>query len=377
MTPYEQARHRASRYLPRGVFDFIDGGAGTESAVVANLDALRRVTITPRVLRGTGTPMISARFLGKDYAGPFGVCPMGLGRIAGPKTDIVLARAAGKAKIPYSLSMVGSSTIEELAEVADGYLWFQLYLCNDVKLTDALLERARRAGVETLLLTVDANFPGQRYRDVRNGFGMPFRPNARTVVDFALHPRWTLSTLRHGTPGMKFVESEIGTLTTVRLLEMLRTAQLDMDALKRIRDRWQGKLAVKGVLSPDDAKQIIAAGADGIIVSNHGGRQLDGVIPSIDALPAIREAVGPDVDLALDSGVRGGEDVLKTLLRGGNFAMLGRPFLFAAGCADPEAGVAGFIESLVKSTTAAMAQAGYSTVSQASSQTHSKTTGIA
>jgi (S)-mandelate dehydrogenase len=361
-------QRRAKARLPGLIFDFIEGGAGDERSVERNLLAWDRIRLIPRVLSLGSERTISTRFLGRTYGAPFGVAPMGLGRLAWPDTDEGLVRAAAAARIPYGLSTAGSTTIERVAELAQGYAWFQIYISTEPRISTNLMERARSAGIETLMVTVDANNPGRRLRDLRNGFALPFRPKPRVVAQFMLHPRWTLQTLRYGSPRMANLESGSSSSTSrISLAELLKDmagASLDWSVLERIRDNWSGKLIVKGVLHAGDAKRMANIGVDAISVSNHGGRQLGAAVAPIEVLPDIRAAVGPNFPLLLDSGVRSGEDIVKALALGANFVLLGRPFLFAAAALGGAAGGPRVIEILSSELAGSLAQLGCASVGE-------------
>lgn len=361
-------QRRAKARLPGLIFDFIEGGAGNERSVERNLLAWDRIRLIPRVLSLGSERTISTRFLGRTYGAPFGVAPMGLGRLAWPDTDDGLVRAAAAARIPYGLSTAGSTTIERVAELAQGQAWFQIYISTEPRISTNLMQRARSAGIETLMVTVDANNPGRRLRDLRNGFALPFRPKPRVVAQFMLHPRWTLQTLWHGSPRMANLESgsssSTGRMSLAGLLKDMAGASLDWSVLARIRDNWSGKLIVKGVLHAGDAKRIADMGVDAISVSNHGGRQLGAAVAPIEVLPDIRAAVGPDFPLLLDSGVRSGEDIAKALALGANFVLLGRPFLFAAAALGGAAGGPRVIEVLSGELASSLAQLGCASVGE-------------
>jgi (S)-mandelate dehydrogenase len=361
-------QRRAKARLPGLIFDFIEGGAGDERSVQRNLLAWERIRLIPRVLSLGSARSISTRFLGRTYGAPFGIAPMGLGRLAWPDTDVGLIRAAAAARIPYGLSTAGSTTIERVAELAQGHAWFQIYISTEPRISTNLMERARIAGIETLIVTVDANNPGRRLRDLRNGFALPFRPKPRVVAQFMLHPRWTLQTLRHGSPRMANLEtgssSSTGRMSLAGLLKDMAGASLDWSVLERIRDNWPGKLIVKGVLHAGDAKRMAGIGVDAISVSNHGGRQLGAAVAPIEVLPDIRAAVGPDFPLLLDSGVRSGEDIVKALALGANFVLLGRPFLFAAAALGGSVGGPRVIEVLCSELSGSLAQLGCTSVGE-------------
>ena len=361
-------RARARRRLPRPIFDFIDGGGGEEYSVRRNEAAFAETRLLTRVLEPCRTRDLATNFLGTMYAAPFGVSPMGLGNLAWPGTDEALVRATAKAGIPYSLSTAGSTTVERVAELGGDCAWFQLYLPQDFELSKKLMKRAENAGVKTLLFTVDASQPGRRLRDRRSGFGQPLWNNSRSVLSYAVHPGWSLSTLAAGTPTMANLTSGAGdfegTQAAMQFMGSIMNAKLDWESLDQIRALWPHKLIVKGVLDPRDARRIANAGVDAVMVSNHGGRQFGSGVSSLDVLPAIRAEVGPDYPLVLDSGVRSGEDVAKALIKGANFVLLGRPWLYATAALGATDGAACIVQMLCAELDNAMSQLGCAKISE-------------
>jgi (S)-mandelate dehydrogenase len=356
-----ELRLRARARLPRVIFDFIDGGAGNESTLRRNEAAFQNLCLMPRVFMPCRDRDLSTVLLGRRYALPFGVTPMGLCNLAWPGTDQALAAAAARSQIPYVLSTMASTTIETIARMAPEHTWFQIYLGGDPATADMLLDRAQAAGIETLVLTADANFTARRLRDRANGFGLPLRPSARLLADLLSHPRWSLSTLLAGAPTFENFRPARGDgpgIAIGAMLQSLAQARIDWSTFERMRLRWKHRLIVKGVLHPDDAQRIAAMGADGIVVSNHGGRQLAAVPSSIEALPAIRQAVGPDFSLLLDSGVRSGDDIAKALAAGADFVLLGRSFLYGTGALGAARGPDTTIDILRGELDTAMAQLG-------------------
>lgn len=365
-------RLRARRRLPRPIFDFIDGGGGEEHSVRRNEQAFDELRLLPRVLHQCADRDLSVNFLGVDYGAPFGVCPMGLGNLAWPGTDEALVRACAAAGIPYGLSTAGSTSVERVAELGGKCAWFQLYLSENFEVSRTLMRRAEEAGVQTLILTVDAAHPGRRLRDRRSGFGRPLLDYPGSILSYALHPGWSLGTLAAGMPSMANLVSGVGNVegaqaAHVLMASMIR-AQLDWRSLDAVRKAWPRKLLVKGVLDPRDARRIADAGVDGIIVSNHGGRQLGSAVSPLDVLPAVRAAVGPGYPLLLDSGVRSGEDVAKALMLGANFVMLGRPFLYAVAALGAVAGATRVIEILKSELDNAMSQLGCASIAELDGQ---------
>jgi len=354
-------RLRARARLPRVIFDFIDGGAGNEATLRRNEAAFQDLRLVPRVFMPCRDRDLSSVLLGRRYALPFGVTPMGLCDLAWPGTDRALAAAAARSHIPYTLSTMASTTIEEIARIAPEHTWFQIYLGGDQATADMLLYRAQAAGIENLVLTVDANFTARRLRDRANGFGLPLRPTPRLLADLLSHPRWSLATWLAGAPTFENFRSARGNGPSIAIgtmLQSLAQAQIDWSTLERMRARWKHKLIVKGVLHPDDAQRIAGMGVDAIVVSNHGGRQLGAVPASIEALPAIRRAVGPGFSLLLDSGVRSGDDIAKALAAGADFVLLGRTFLYGTGALGAARGPDATIEILRGELDTALAQLG-------------------
>lgn len=349
---YADARRQARRRLPWMVFDYIDGAAGEGTGEAANLAALRAVRLQPRVLVDVSQRDLSVPLLGQVAGLPFGISPMGMCNLARPGADLMLARLAARHRVPLGVSTVASTPLEALIEAAEGHAWFQLYFSGDGSGTMKLVERAQAAGYEVLVLTLDVPEVGLRPRELRRGFTMPFRIGPRQFLDFALHPRWSLSTLLAGRPGMaNFAMPGFSFDRTES------RARADWSWLERLRDRWPGRLVAKGVTSPEDALRLRAAGVDAIQVSTHGGRQLDAAPPPILALARMRAALGPEFPLFYDSGLRSGEDVVKAYAMGADFAFFGRAMQFAA-AAGGEAGLEQFHAVITREISLALAQLG-------------------
>ncbi len=350
----DEARALARRRLPRLMFDYIDGAAGKEHAAARNLDALDARQLMPRVLAPAEQCSLKQTFLGQALGLPFGIAPMGMCNLAWPGADQLLAAEAVRRGMPHGVSTAASSTLEAMAKQAGTLAWFQLYVTGTLEAAWGLVDRAKAAGYQVLILTVDVPRVAPRPRDVRNGFTMPFHIGPRQFMDFALHPHWSLASLFHGMPRPANFDNAPGGKGFDRHASRAGANWAFLDELRR---RWDGQLIVKGVLSPDDAQRIQAAGADAIYVSNHGGRQLDSAPPAITALARVRAAVGPDYPLVFDSGVRSGEDILKAMACGADLVMLGRPLLYALG-ADGARGLASLLDALVNELGVAMAQLG-------------------
>jgi L-lactate dehydrogenase (cytochrome) len=348
------ARVAAQRRLPRVVFDFIDGAAGAESAANRNVVDLDAVRLAPRVLVDVPQADLSVSFLGERLPAPFGIAPMGMCDLAWPGTDRAFAAEAVRAGVPICVSTATSTPLERMIELAEGYAWFQLYVTGSIETAESFADRAARSGYKMLILTVDVPKLGKRPRDVRNGFTTPFRIGGRQLLDFTRHPRWSLTTLAAGVPRMANYDSGTGAAGYDRTAPRVGA---NWAYLERLRDRWKGKLVVKGVVSSDDAVRLKGLGVDAVYVSNHGGRQLDSAPSTIDALARMRASVGPDYPLLFDGGVRSGEHIVKAYASGASFVLLGRPFLYASAGAGV-AGVSALTDMLKEEIAIVLAQIG-------------------
>ncbi|QDL94581.1 alpha-hydroxy-acid oxidizing protein (plasmid) [Paroceanicella profunda] len=358
----EAYRAAARARMPRFAFDFIDGGAGTEAGLARNRAAFTEALLMPRALVNTEAPISTARsFLGREWRLPFGIPPIGLAGIAWPGVDRILAAAAERHGVPYVASTPSTDTLEALKQVAPGSGMFQLYVGRSAEITDDLVARAEAAGYTDLVVTVDVPRPGKRLRDLRNGFGLPLRPGPRMVLDLLTHPAWSLAMARAGAPRFANLERYAAPGANARSLAELMAGQssgrLDWALLARLRQRWSGRMVVKGILNPEDAARAVGEGADAVVVSNHGGRQLDSAPAPLTAIRAVRDRVGTQVPLALDGGVRSGEDILKALNAGADFVFLGRPFLFAVAARGAE-GAEALFALLAAELESALAQTG-------------------
>ena len=363
----EDFRTEARSRLPRLIFDFIEGAAGSEYAASKNIETLDRIRMLPRVLVNVAERSLKKKFLGKEWGLPFGIAPMGMCDLAWAETDKALAKASVQHNIPLCHSIAASSSLEVTLDRAGANAWFQLYVGASLERAWEHVKRAQDAGYEVLILTVDVPQVAQRIRDLRNGFKVPFQIGPRQFLDFAKHPRWVLETLMAGVPKTANFDNTnpaapSGTASNGFIREETR-GKVDWKFLQQLRESWMGKLVVKGVLAPQDAVRIKEEGADAIYVSNHGGRQLDSVPPAVSRLPLIRKALGNDYPLLFDSGIRNGESVVKALAMGADFVMLGRPFLFASG-AYRERGVLRLVEILKDEVSLTLAQLGCKSVEE-------------
>jgi L-lactate dehydrogenase (cytochrome)/(S)-mandelate dehydrogenase len=351
-------RRIAQRSLPRPVFEFIDGGAEDELTLARNTADFRRLRFLPRVLNNVSRPATACDLFGTPSKAPIVIAPMGSCMLAWPEADIAIARAAAAHGIPYTLS---TTSIERMAKAVEGALWFQLYVLKDYAFNYALIQRAKDCGYGTLVVTVDLPAGGKRERDLKNGISIPLRLTAAQVWEGVTHPGWAWRMLRAGMPEFENVrgllsDESAGPTIAARAGQNLDAA-FDWEAMARFRERWPGKLLVKGVQHPGDAARLADMGVDGIWVSNHGGRQLDGALSAIASLPGVVEAMAGRVPVMLDSGVRRGADVLKAVALGACAVAVGRAAMYGVAVAG-EAGVRRALDILVGELTLSMKLAG-------------------
>jgi L-lactate dehydrogenase (cytochrome) len=328
----------AARRLPRGVFDYIDGGAEDERALAGNVAAFRRTTLRPRVLRGASTVDPSTTLLGRRLPLPLVLAPTGFTRIADPQGELAVARAAARAGLPYTLSTLSTRSIEEVAAVSDGPRWFQVYVWRDRGLVKEMIQRAAAAGYETLVLTVDTAVLGRRERDVRRGFTLPPKIGLDTLVDGVLHPAWTWAFVRAEPIRFANVADRApgDGADAVSLADYVGNqfdpalSWRDVDWMRSV---WDGPIVLKGVQTVEDARLAAEAGVDAVALSNHGGRQLDAAPAPLDLVAPVADAVGDRVEVICDGGVRRGGDVVTAVALGARACMVGRAYLYGLGAA--------------------------------------------
>ena len=325
----------AKRHLPRPIFGYVAGAAETNSSLADNRAAFSELAFVPRVLVDVSQRTSASTLFGRTYSAPFGIAPLGISALYSYRGDLVLARAAASQNIPMIMSGSSLIPLERVVE-ENNAAWFQAYLPGDVTQIVALIDRVARAGFETLVLTLDTQVAANRENNVRAGFSTPLRPSLRLAWDGATHPRWLCGTflrtlIQHGMPHFENNYATRGApiLSPNVVRDYSDRGHLNWGHFAIIRRQWKGRLVVKGILDPEDARIARDAGAEGIIVSNHGGRQLDGAVSALRALPGI-VATCPDIPVMMDGGVRRGTDVLKALALGARFVFIGRPFAFAA-----------------------------------------------
>ncbi len=324
-------RRAAKRVLPRFVFDYVDGGAERGECLRRNRSDLDQLALLPRVLRDTSKLDTRIEVFGQTWQRPFAVAPMGFNGLTRPQGDLLLARAAAACGIPFVLSTASNSRLEAVAQSNPRLNWMQIYLMRERSIAEQIVRRARGANYGALVLTVDVPVSGYRERDVRNGFRLPFRPSPATLLNLALHPRWLTRFVASGMPSFVNLAEEEGA-DTLKLQAALLSREMDRsltwEIVAWLRRLWDGPLLIKGVLHPEDASKACAAGVDGLIVSNHGGRQLDGAISAIGALNGVLQAVDGRIPVFADSGFRSGLDIAKALALGATGVFIGRPLLY-------------------------------------------------
>lgn len=356
-------REKARRRLPLGVWEYLERGVEDELGMARNRAALDAVTFRPRVLRNVERVDPATSLLGSPASFPLAVAPTGAAGLVWYLGDLALARAATRVGVPFTISSASTMDMEQIA-VAGGRLWFQLYLWADRSLSMAVVDKAAELGCEALLVTLDLPVPPNREYLHRNGFGTPFRLNARNTFDILMHPRWLAGVmgryaLAGGIPSQANLPDRLRNKVTQAAHPgaLFKQDNLDWEELARLRERWKGKLVLKGILRADDAERAASMGADGIVVSNHGGRGFDGSMASLDALPAIVSAVGGRMEVLLDSGIRRGSDVVRALALGAKGVLAGRAPLYGLG-AGGEEGVVRALELLKGETVRSMGMLG-------------------
>lgn len=341
----EDLRRQARRRLPRFLWDYLEGTAEDGRSDARNRAALAELRWVPRVLNDVSRRDLSSTLLGGPVSLPLVIGPTGLAGWCWPHGDLLMARAAARAGIVFALSSASTFAIERLPEEAGGRLWFQLYVFRDRGVSERLLRRARDRGYEALVLTCDLPLQGKRERDWRNGLRRSARPSPAALLEILRHPRWLLGMAR-ARPRFVNVARELPAgADAARYVASQTDPALNWDDFQRLREQWPRKLILKGVLHPEDAERAVALGADALVLSNHGGRQLDSVVSALDVLPQVRRAIGQRAEILIDGGVRRGADILKARALGADAVIAGRPPLYGLAAAG-EAGVSAAIELL-------------------------------
>lgn len=354
----DDLRALAKRRIPRFAFDLVDGGAESERNLRRNVDAFEDVQLTPRYMIDVSEIDTRATLFGHSFDVPFGMAPIGMLNAFWPDADLILARLCARENMPYVASSAASTTLEHLAEAAEGNGWFQLYVSSDDAVTEGLIARAEAAEYRVMMVTADVPAAGKRDRDIRNQLAVPFRITPEVLVELIANPRWSLATLRHGKPGIaNYANLLHGATSYADVQKTLISPGFTWEHLTRLRDRWKGTLLVKGILHPQDALRCAEIGCDGIVVSNHGGRQVAFGPSTVEVLPGIVEALGGRIGIILDSGLRRGADILRARALGADFALSGRALAFGVG-AGGSAGAQRAMEILKLELVRALGQLG-------------------
>ncbi len=338
----EHLRERARQRTPRFAFEYLEGGCFSEINLRRNTEEIREIQLKPWYLNDFAGASLQTELFGKTYDAPFGIAPIGLQGLIWPRATEILAKAAQQHNIPFILSTVGTASIETVAELTQGNAWFQLYHPVATELRDKLLDRVTAAGFPVLVILADTPTFAYRPKEIRNGLSIPPKMSLRNVFQMMLHPTWSFSQLLAGAPEFKTMKPYIPKGLNMKHLGLFMnqtfSGRLNADKIKAIRDRWKGRLVIKGIVNPDDAEKAIALGVDGLIVSNHGGRQLDAGQSTIKPLTALAKEFGTRTTLMLDSGVRSGPDVACALASGAKFTFMGRSFMYGIGALGASGG---------------------------------------
>ena len=359
----EELREQAQSSVPKMFFDYCESGSWDEESLNKNISDLKNIQFKPRVVRNLSNRKTKINLLGEEFGMPIGLSPCGLTGMQHADGEIHAAKAAEKFQIPFTLSTMSIVSIEDLAKNVSREFWFQLYVMKDRKLTNDLMARAKAVGCNTLVLTVDLQVLGIRYKDVKNGLSTPPKLTIKTLLDLALKPKWAFQIAKTKNKTFGNLKPYITNVSNLNSLSSWINEQFDeslsWDDIKKFRDLWPGKLIIKGIMAPEDAELATAIGADALIISNHGGRQLDGCASSVSALIEIKNNLSTKpISLLFDGGIRNGKDVLKVRALGATMGMIGRPYLYGLG-AGGESGVIRALEILHEQLDRTMALCGH------------------
>ena len=359
----EELKEQAQSSVPKMFFDYCESGSWDEETLNKNISDLKNIQFKPRVVRNLSNRKTKINLLGEEFGMPIGLSPCGLTGMQHADGEIHAAKAAEKFQIPFTLSTMSIVSIEDLAKNVSREFWFQLYVMKDRKLTNDLMARAKAVGCNTLVLTVDLQVLGIRYKDVKNGLSTPPKLTVKTLLDLALKPKWAFQIAKTKNKTFGNLKPYITNVSNLNSLSSWINEQFDeslsWDDIKKFRDLWPGKLIIKGIMAPEDAELATSMGADALIISNHGGRQLDGCVSSVSALIEIKNHLSSkQISLLFDGGIRNGKDVLKVRALGATMGMIGRPYLYGLG-AGGESGVTRALEILHEQLDRTMALCGH------------------
>lgn len=330
----DDLRNKAKKRMPSFAFDYLDGGCNSDVSLNRNTSDFQKVQLEPRYLRNQGEANIKTTLFGKEYDAPFGIAPVGLQGLMWPNSPEILAKAAHQHNIPFVLSTVTTMDIERAAELTDGNAWFQLYNPVEDHIRNGLIDRAQVAGAPVLVLLSDVPTFGYRPRDYKNHLALPPKMTLKNILQVLRKPSWAMQTLKHGIPSFnslkEYTPEGLDLKQLGYFMDQTFSGKLNAEKIKPIRDRWRGKLVLKGVASERDVQDAIKMGFDGIIISNHGGRQLDASESTISVLQRIQEKYSDQIEIMIDSGMRSGVDVARAMASGAKFTFMGRPFMYGA-----------------------------------------------
>lgn len=328
----DDLRNRAKKRIPRFAFEYLDGGCNEEVNLKKNTAEIRKVELLPRYLKKFNGASLTTQLFGKNYNAPFGVAPVGLQGLMWPNSSEILAKAAFENNIPFILSTVTTSSIERISEITEGNAWFQLYHPTEEQVRNDLIKRAEAAGCPVMVLLCDTPTFGFRPKEIKNGLSMPPKMSVANILQILGKPQWAMNTLRYGQPNFEvlkpYMPKDLNLKQLGQFMDRTFSKRMDVDKIAAIRDLWKGKLVLKGVATEGDAEKAIKLGVDGIIVSNHGGRQLDAGESSIRPLTRIAENYGDFITVMMDSGIRSGPDIARCMASGAAFTFMGRSFMY-------------------------------------------------
>ena len=328
----EDLRKLAKKRIPKFAFEYLDGGCNEDVNIKKNTERIRKIELKPEYLIDYKTANLKTELFGKNYDAPFGISPIGLQGLMWPKSPEILAKAAFDNNIPFILSTVTTSSIETISEITEGNAWFQLYHPAEEKVTIDILKRAENASCPVLVILADVPSFGYRPRDIRNGLSMPPKMSIKNIIEAIKRPQWLMETLKNGQPNFEilkpYMPKNLNLNQLAKFMDVTFSGRLDEEKIKKIRDNWKGKLVIKGVESIHDVEKVCNIGLDGIIVSNHGGRQVDVGQATIDSMNSIIPKYKNKIKIMMDSGIRGGADVARVMSCGADFCFLGRTFMY-------------------------------------------------
>ena len=338
----DDLRSKAKKRVPAFAFEYLDGGCNEDVSIQRNTSEIRDVQLQPRYLNNYGQSSTKTKVLGMEFDAPFGIAPVGLQGLMWPNSPAILAKAAHKNNIPFILSTVTTMNIEKASELTEGNAWFQLYNPVEDAVRNDIIDRAEAAGCPVLVLLCDVPTFGYRPRDFRNGLALPPKMSARNIMQILGKPTWAFNTLKHGQPTFEnlkpYTPEGLNLKQLGAFMDRTFSGKLNEEKIKPIRDRWKGKLVLKGVQSLQDTQDAIRMGFDGIIVSNHGGRQLDAAQSTINSLKEIAATFGDQIEVMMDSGLRSGPDIARAMACGAKFTFMGRSFMYGCGALGNKGG---------------------------------------